>query len=49
MVGCAYGDQIAILSQMFSFDIDKSVKRVGSKDMNEISFTTFLPQHDKRG
>ncbi|OJJ04472.1 hypothetical protein ASPVEDRAFT_43949 [Aspergillus versicolor CBS 583.65] len=47
MVGCAYGDQIAILSQMFSFDIDKSVKRVGSKDMNEISFTTFLPQHNK--
>lgn len=49
MVFCAYNDQIRLLSQTISFDIDDSVKRVRSKVMHEISFTTFLPQQNKRG
>ncbi|OJJ57920.1 hypothetical protein ASPSYDRAFT_1018177 [Aspergillus sydowii CBS 593.65] len=47
MVFCAYNDQIRLLSQTISFDIDDSVKRVRSKVMHEISFTTFLPQQNK--
>ncbi|BCS30200.1 uncharacterized protein APUU_80503A [Aspergillus puulaauensis] len=44
MVLCAYNDQLKVLSQMLSFHIDTSVKRVRSQNVNEILFTTFLPE-----
>lgn len=42
MVPCGFRDQIEVLSKLQSFEVDMSYKRIRSKSMNEVLFTTFL-------
>lgn len=47
MVLCGFRDQIEVLSKLQSFEVDMSYKRIRSKSMNEVLFTTFLPDECK--
>lgn len=47
MVLCGFKEQIQLLSQLTSFEVDISYKRIRSKEMNEVLFTTFLPDQCK--
>jgi hypothetical protein len=47
MVLCGFKEQIELLSQLTSFEVDMSYKRIRSKDMNEVLFATFLPDQCK--
>jgi hypothetical protein len=47
MILCAFKEQIKLLATLSSFKVDMSYKRVRQKDLNEVVFTTFLPEHGK--
>jgi hypothetical protein len=47
MVICAYKEQVQLLAQLSSFEVDMSYKRVRSKDINEVLFATFVPDQCK--
>ncbi|EAA67000.1 hypothetical protein AN8575.2 [Aspergillus nidulans FGSC A4] len=47
MVICAYREQIQLLAQLSSFEVDMSYKRIRTKDINEVLFATFLPDQCK--
>jgi hypothetical protein len=47
MVLCAFKEQIQLLSQLSSFEVDMSYKRIRSKDINKVLFATFLPDQCK--
>lgn len=47
MVFCAFKESINLLSQLQSFEVDMSYKRIRSKDMNEVLFATFMPDQCK--
>jgi hypothetical protein len=47
MVFCAYKSQVELLTQLSSFEVDMSYKRIRNKNMNEVLFATFLPDQAK--
>ncbi|ODM21423.1 hypothetical protein SI65_02267 [Aspergillus cristatus] len=47
MILCGFKKQIELLSQLSSFEVDMSYKRIRSKNMNEVLFATFLPDQCK--
>jgi hypothetical protein len=42
MIFCAYKSQLELLASLYSFKVDMSYKRIQSKEMNKVIFTTFL-------
>ncbi|THC91582.1 hypothetical protein EYZ11_008950 [Aspergillus tanneri] len=47
MVLCGFKEQIQLLAQLTSFEVDMSYKRLRSKEMNKVLFATFLPDQCK--
>jgi hypothetical protein len=47
MILCAFKEQIQLLIQLTSFEIDMLYKRVQEKKINKVVFTTYLHKHEK--
>ena len=47
MVVCVLDTQIGILLSLDSFEVDISYKRLQGRKLNEVVFSTFLPEHGK--
>lgn len=47
MILCAFKEQIKLLTTLTSFEVDMSYKRIRQKEMNEVIFATYLPEHGK--
>lgn len=47
MVICFYKRQAELLLEQISFEVDMSFKRIRQKNMNEIIFANFMPNHGK--
>lgn len=47
MILCAFKEQIQLLSQLSSFEVDMSYKRIREKEINEVVFATYLHEHGK--
>jgi hypothetical protein len=47
MILCAFKEQVQLLTQLTSFEVDMSYKRVRDKKINEVVFATYLHEHGK--
>lgn len=47
MLICALKEQLELLITLKSFEVDMSYKRLKAAKLNEVVFTTYLPNHGK--